>query len=242
MTILVRRVSDVIDVGDNRFNYTRNLSETTLTSESILIHQYLGRTIQDTISLNEFIDTPEVGIRRVAISDTTAIVELVLRHTSTKILITNSIVVSETIDRLRKLIRNIENWLGRIRYRRHISNTTTVSESIFTRVEELKHLISDTTTLDESLDVNVITNPTEFIRLISDTKTLSESINRHVRHSRAASDSLEQKFDPNAGDIFYGRKKVKAEPKKEEEPITVQPTTRSLLGGHIRRRHRMRSI
>ena len=28
MATLVRQVSDVIDVGDNRFNYRRNLSET----------------------------------------------------------------------------------------------------------------------------------------------------------------------------------------------------------------------
>ena len=115
--------------------------------------------------------------------------------------------VSETTQRLKRIVRIIENWIGHLRYKRHISNTTTLSESILAQFKPLIHSISDTTTLSESLDANKITPPTKFIRLISDTRTLSESISRKVMHARTAADSLEQKFDPHAGDIFYGKKK-----------------------------------
>jgi hypothetical protein len=243
LTLILREISDVIDVGDRDFKYRRNLQETISLTESILTHQSLIRPIQDTILLSEAIDTPEFGIRIRTISDTVVLSELLIRYGSTIALITDNITLSESLSHQRTLIRIIENFIGRLRYKRHISNTTSLTESILTNIKRLKHLISDTTTLNESLIATVIPSGIQFIRRPEDAIILVEVLSRNVEHHRATTDSLFEKFDTASGDQFLGVKRRKLtrsrESKQLEPPI---PPTRSLLGSVYRKRHRMRSI
>jgi hypothetical protein len=252
LTLILREISDVIDVGDRDLTYRRNLQETVLLSESIITHQSLIRPIQDLILLSEAIDTPEFGIRIRTISDTITLSELLIRYGSTIALITDNITLSESLSRQRKLIRLIENWIGHLRYKRHITNTTTLSESLLTQIKRLKHLITDDTTLSELVVANVIPSGVQFIRRPEDTIVLSQILSRKVEHLRTASDSLDEKFDTASGDQFFGsRRRAESKQRVKESPmITAAPSVRISpptrrddgLPGNVRRRHRMRSL
>jgi len=268
MTLILREISDIIDVGDREFYYTRNLKETILLSEiieptvipgaptysrtasdtttlteSILTRQSLIRLLEDIVDIDEAIDTPEQGIRIRTVSDTIFLSELLVRYGSTVSLIIDTITLSESLTKQRTLIRFIENWIGRLRYKRHITNTTTLDESILTQIKRLKHLITDDITLSELLEPTVIPSGVQFIRRPEDTIVLSQILSRNVEHHRTAEDSFPEKFDAASEDQFLGvkRRKLTRQP-VEEKPVIEAPPTRSLLGGVTRRRHRMRSL
>jgi hypothetical protein len=99
MVTIVREVSDLIDVGDNTFYYTRNLRDTTAVSESItsgLVHK---RTVQDIITLSQSL-VRRLVLKRL-VQNTTSTSESI-RRAGTEITYTRSI--SDVITLLQSII------------------------------------------------------------------------------------------------------------------------------------------
>jgi hypothetical protein len=229
-TVQIRMPSDTSTLSDSLARILLSIRSPsdiiTLSEDAILTHQELIRTPEDTILLDEAIDASYVGEIVREISDTIFTAESLIRYGSTIALVSDTITLSESLAHYRSVIRRAEDFIGHIRYKRHITNTTSLTESIFRLIRPLKHPITDDITLSENVVATLIPSGIQAIRRPTDTITLSDLISRQLSHSRTASESMLQREDPASEDMFYGIRPPKIEQKiKEEEPLKVAYVT-----------------